>query len=99
METPSTPIESRKAIVDLVGRWLSGAVTTETFISEYWPLRRSILDRLPSVLTGAFGSLCSELDSAINAYADKPEEPYEIDERQLRSEASRTHRQLLKLLD
>jgi hypothetical protein len=86
--------DAREAILALVGEWVAGTATTSQLIERYWPLRRDILNRFPDVLTGEFGEWCGRLDTAIDAYADPPKAPYEIDETQLRREGSEYFRRL-----
>lgn len=84
-------------LTKLVDDWLQERISTPTFIERFWPLRGCILDRAPEALSGRFGELISDIESAISAYSELPEEPHDIDERQLRIEGSNAYRKLLSL--
>jgi hypothetical protein len=48
-----------------------------------------LLDRCPELFVGRFGILYSNADTAIDAYAEDPQGPYEIDVVALRKELAR----------
>jgi hypothetical protein len=98
MHQGSEIFEARKAIVALIRDWVTGVTTMETFNERYWPLRRCVLNRHPEVLTGRFGELCSNLETAVNIYAEPREQPYELSEQQVRHEAEVVLPQLVALL-
>jgi hypothetical protein len=98
MDQRSEVFEARKAIVGLVRDWVANVTTTKLFIERYWPLRRCVLDKCPEVFTGRFGELCSNLETAVGIYAEEPEQPYELDEKQLRHEAELVFPQLAALV-
>jgi hypothetical protein len=89
---------TRDALVRLSRSWLDGVVDIEKFVSEYWKIRRCLLDARPELFTGEFGRLSSRVDTAVAVYSPAPRESYQIDEAELRRELEPTVRQL-EMLD
>ena len=98
MDQRSEIFKARKAIVGLIRDWARSVTTLEEFNDRYWPLRRCLLNKLPGVFAGRFGELCSNLETAVNIYAEPREQPYELNEQQLRHEAEIVLSQLAALV-
>jgi hypothetical protein len=87
----------RDELIALARSWRERKIDTETFISEYWPLRRRLLESDPELFVGRFARLSSNIDTALNIYSPEPSLPYELDEAALRRDLEAVVRELQEL--
>jgi hypothetical protein len=80
---------ARQTIMAVVQDWLAGKLATPAFVERYWRTRNGLLDSNWRAFEGKFGTMMGVMDSAAHVYsADADRSEWEIDEQQLRVEAS-----------
>ncbi len=87
----------RDELIALARSWRERKIDTDTFISEYWPIRRRLLTNNPELFVGRFARLSSNIDTALNVYSPQPRLPYELDETALRQDLEPVVRELQEL--
>jgi Bacterial self-protective colicin-like immunity len=81
-----TDAEAQRAMATKVVDWLDGRIPTDRFVSEYWRVRRELLNTNWSAFDGVFGEIMSSVDTAVDSYRADDRADFEIDEQQLRQE-------------